>query len=207
MEEHTMNMSRRIRLAGTAYVVGGMLWFTLGAVQTAIWGFDPPSGSPAFYVIETIFVITQLLLLFGFFGLLWSGGVGRGVFGKIAFGLGALGHLVFVAGEAHSLMTGVLSDLVPLGALTSAVGVLLTGIAVATVKRWRGWARWMPLLVGLYPWLVMFPFIFISDGPNAYAIVGWGLARVALGLAIRAQADAVPTTNTSTGATFSQRGV
>lgn len=200
-----MNMSLRVRLAGTAYVVGGLLWFILGAVQTAIWGFDLPSGSPAFYVIETVFVITQMLLLFGFFGVLWSGGVGRSVFGKITFGLGALGHLVFVAGEAHSLMTGVLSDLVPVGALTSAVGILLTGIVVAAVKHWQGWTRWMPLLVGLYPWLVMFPFIFISDGPNAYAIVGWGLARVALGLAIRAQADATLTADTPTGAALSQR--
>jgi hypothetical protein len=34
----------------------------------------------------------------------------------------------------------------------------------------------------------MFPFIIIADAPNGYAIAGWGLVRLALGLAIRAQA-------------------
>ena len=148
-----------------------------------------------------------MLLLVGFFGVLWSGGVGRGGFGTIAFGLGVLGHLVFVAGEVHSLLSRTTSDLVALGALVSAVGMLLTGIAVLTAQQWQGWTRWMPLLAGLYPWLLMFPFIFLSGEPNSYAIAGWGLARLAVGFAIRTQANTMPVTAASTPTAVRQGSV
>jgi hypothetical protein len=42
-------------------------------------------------------------------------------------------------------------------------------------------------VAGLYFWVVMFPFLVFSGGPNGFAIAGWGLARLALGLAMRAQ--------------------
>src|SRR5215213_6988396 len=202
-----MNTSQRVRLAGTAYAVGGLLWFMVMTGLTMVFGGDPPPGSAAFLASETIYSIVQALLLFGFFGIYWGGGVGQGVFGKIAFGLGALGHLVFLAGEIHSLVAGTLSDLVPLGALVSAIGILVTGIAVVAAKQWRGWARWIPLLTGLYPWLVMFPLLFISGEPNSYTIAGWGLLRLALGLAIRAQADAVPDAASPADVQLSQRSV
>jgi len=101
-----------------------------------------------------------------------------------------LGHLLFVLLEAHSLFLGDLSPLFPLAPLVSAVGILLTGIAVLTAKQWQGWTRWMPLLTGLYPWLFMFPFLFIIGEPSNYAIGLWGLVRLVLGLAIRVQAEA-----------------
>lgn len=198
--------AQRIRLTGTAYAAGGILWFVLAVVQAAIWGIEPPAGSAAFYVIEAVFAIAQMLLLFGFFGVLWSEGVGRGVFGKIAFGIAVLGHLVFVAGEIHSLTSGRLSDLLAVGAMVSAIGIVLTGIATLMAQRWQGWTRWMPLLTGLYPLLVMFPFIFIADEPNPFAIAGWGLLRLALGLAIRVQAETVSAT-APTHVSVSQRGV
>jgi hypothetical protein len=90
-----MSTSQRVRLAGTAYAVGGLLWFMVMTGLTMVFGGDPPAGSAAFLASETIYSIVQALLLFGFFGIYWGGGVGQGVFGKIAFGLGALGHLVF----------------------------------------------------------------------------------------------------------------
>lgn len=202
-----MNSSRRVRLAGTAYAVGGAVWFVLATVVAVLFGVEPPPESAAFAPIQVVWILLQLLLLFGFFGVRWSAGVGRGLFGTIAFGLGVLGHLVFVAAEIHSLVSGVTSDIVALGALISAVGILLTGIAVLRAKQWQGWARWMPLLTGLYPWLLMFPFFVIADEPNPYAIAGWGLVRLALGLAIRAQADVVPVATLSGGVTLPQRGV
>ena len=202
-----MTSTHRVRLAGTAYAVGSVLWLVLLGSQTAIWGFEPPAGSVAFYAFEAAFVITQLLLLYGFFGVLWSDGIGRRMFGKIAFGIGVLGHLVFVAGEVHSLAIGTLSDLVPMGALVSAIGIVLTGITVLMAKRWQGWTRWMPLLAGLYPWLLMFPLIFISTEPNGYTIAGWGLARLALGLAIRAQAHDVPAATLRASTKLPQGGI
>lgn len=182
-------VNRRIQLAGTLYAMGGAMWFLVIVGATALGiPYDQPQTT-AFYGAEAIFVILQSLLLAGFFGIWWSDGMGRGLFGKIAFGLGALGHILFVLFEAYGLIMGDLPPVFPLAPLTSAVGILLTGIAVLTAKRWQGWTRWMPLLTGLYPWLFMFPFLFITGEPNEYTIGLWGLVRLVLGLAIRAQAD------------------
>jgi len=200
-----MGNARQGRLAGTLYAVGGGLWFLLAATMTALYGIELPPGTTGFYVTEAIFVVVQALLLVGWFGLRWSGAVGQGWFGRIAFWLGALGHLIFVVAEIHSLLIGTLSMLLPLGAITSAVGMLLTGIAVLLAKAWRGWTRWVPLLAGLYPWVAMFPFLALEGEPSGYAIAGWGLMRLALGLAIRAQADAESITDAAPASTMPQR--
>jgi hypothetical protein len=201
--------ARRVRLAGIAYMVGSVLWLVGGAVGLAIWGTDDvPPGSAAFSTVEAVFVLIQLLLLVGFFGVLWSDGIGRSIFGKIAFGIGATGHLLFLAGEAHSLVLGTLSEeLIALGALVSAIGMLLTGIVTLAAKRWQGWTRWMPLVAGLYPWLVMFPIFVIAAQTSSVAIVGWGLARLALGVAIYAQATVVSATTSVPRVKLPQGGI
>ena len=96
--------------------------------------FDEPHTS-AFTAAEVIFVVVQTVLLAGFFGIWWSGGVGRDLFGKIAFGLGTLGHILFVLLEAHSLALGELSPAFPLAPVVSAAGILLTGIAVLRARQ------------------------------------------------------------------------
>jgi hypothetical protein len=194
-----MENTQRVRWAGTTYVVGGALWFLVAAAGTVLYGLDPPSGSAAFYLGEVAFALLQTLLLVGWFGILWSGALGTGWFGKVAFAIAAMGHLIFVLAEIHSLMLGELSMLLPVGALTSAIGILLTGIAVARAGVWQGWARWMPLLTGLYFWVAMFPFLVVSGGPNGFAIAGWGLARLALGLAMRGQAEETRNRGRETG--------
>ena len=197
----------RVRMAGTAYAIGGLLWLVLAVVVAVVFGGDPPTASGAFLPSQIVWIIVQVLLLFGFFGIYWSSGVGQGVFGTIAFGLGVLGHVAFVAGEIHSLFIGASSDLLAVGALVSAVGMTLTGIAVLVANQWHGWTRWMPFLAGLYPFLFMFPILFIYGEPNSYTIAIWGLVRFALGLAIRTQADAMPSATPPADVTLSQRSV
>lgn len=185
-----MEQSRRARIAGTLYAVGGALWFVVATWVAARFGGDPPPGSRAFYLSEVGWLVVQLLLLIGFFGLVWSGAVGRSSFGRIALGVGVLGHALFVVAEVHSLLRGATSDLLPVAALVSALGLLLVGIAVIVARRWQGWARFVPLLAGLYFFVGMLPFIIIADTPNLFAIAGWGLFRLALGLAIRSEGQA-----------------
>ncbi len=188
-----MQSSRWVRLAGTAYAVGGALWVALALAMGVLYGGDPPPDSAAFVPSQLLWLLLQLLLLFGFFGLFWGRAVGNRLGGKLAFGLGLLGHLLFVAGEIHSLASHTISDLLAVAALVSAIGILFTGIAVLRAKQWQGWARWLPLLTGLYPFLVMFPLIAITGDANIFAIGGWGLVRLALGLAMRDQTATMPT--------------
>ena len=179
--------TQKVKQAGTLYAAGGAIWF-LFIVGSIITGFPwSEEHTTSFTVAETIFIIVQTLLLIGFFGIWWSGGVGQGTFGKIAFGLAALGHLIFVLVEIHSLILGDLSPLFPLAPVSSAVGILLTGIAVLRAKTWTGWTRWMPLITGIYPFIFMFPFVAVTGETLDIAIGFWGLIRLALGLAIRAQ--------------------
>jgi hypothetical protein len=128
-------------------------------------------------------IIIQLLLLIGVVELALSGAA-PGWFGGISLGLALLGRADFVAAEIHSLFIGYDSDLLALGALITAVGMTLVGIAVLRAKRWGGWERFTPLLAGVYPFVVMFPFIFITDEPSQLAIAGWGLPWLLLGYAI-----------------------
>jgi hypothetical protein len=185
-----MTTNNRGAVAGAAYALGGLLWFVVGVVGASIWDLEPQAGSAGFYLSEIVFLVAQLLLCFGLFGLRWSGAFARGLFSTIAFGIAALGHVAFVAAELHSLILGSLSDLLAIAALLSSIGLVLTGIAVLQARRWQGWARWIPLVTGLYFWVAMFPFILVADGPNGYVIAGWGLVRCLLGLAMRAQAAA-----------------
>ena len=65
--------AQRVRLAGIAYMVGSVLWLVGGAVGLAIWGTDDvPPGSAAFYTVEAVFVLIQLLLLVGFLWLFFG---------------------------------------------------------------------------------------------------------------------------------------
>jgi len=182
-----MEQSVRVRMAGTAYAVGGALWFIVATAVAARFGGDPPPASTAFYVAEVFWLVVQALLLVGFFGLLWGGAVARSRFGLIAFGVGVLGHALFVVAELHGLWVGATSGLLAVAALVSAVGLLLVGIATIRARRWQGWARFVPLLAGLYFFVAMLPFIVVADEPNLFAIGGWGLLRLAVGLAIRSE--------------------
>jgi hypothetical protein len=189
----------RVRLTGAAYAVGGALWVALAFTVGVLYGGDPPPDSAAFIPSQLLWLLLQLLLLFGFFGLFWGRAVSDSLFGKLAFGLGVLGHLLFVVGEIHSLASRTISDLLAVAALVSAIGILLTGIAVLRAKQWQGWARWLPLLTGLYPFFVMFPLIAITGDANIFAIGGWGVVRLALGLAMRTQAaTTLPATPSAT---------
>ena len=66
--------------------------------------------------------------------------------------------------------------------------MILAGIAVLRTRRWGGWHRFAPLLVGLWSLLVLTPASIASGGPPApvalWAITGWELCWVLLGVAV-----------------------
>ncbi|QHT70839.1 hypothetical protein GXP67_31425 [Rhodocytophaga rosea] len=70
----------------------------------------------------------------------------------------------------------------PLGALLSGLGMVVTGIQVLASKRWPGIKCILPLSVGLYPFLVMFPLLIITGHPDLVAIMGWGVPWLLLGI-------------------------
>ena len=170
----------KVRTAGVLCAVGGAGWLVNGMVSLVL---SQPTGA-AFAISEVLWIGIHLLLLIGVVGLALLG-VAPGWFGGIALGIALLGRVDFVLAEIHSLSIGDdTSFLLPLGALITAVGMTLVGIAVLRANRWGGWQRFMPLLVGVYPFVMMFPFIFITEEPSMLAITGWGLPWLLLGYAI-----------------------
>lgn len=168
-----------VRTAGVLCAVGGAGWLVNGLLSLVIY---QPVGT-AHAITEVFWVVIQSLLLIGVVGLALSGAA-PGWFGGISLGIALLGRVDFVAAEIHSLIIGYDSDLLPLGALITAVGMTLVGIAVLRARRWGGWQRFAPLLAGIYPFVAMFPFIFVTDEPSELAITGWGLLWLLLGYAL-----------------------
>ena len=185
----------KVRTAGVLCAVGGAGWLVNGMVNGVVslvtsqpYGVISQPYGMVFAIADIFWVVIQSLLLIGVIGLVLSGAA-PGWFGGIALGLALLGRVDFVVAEIHSLINVLVigedtSVLLPLGALTTAVGMTLVGIAVLRAKRWGGWQRFTPLLTGIYPFVAMFPFLLITGEPNILAITGWGLPWLLLGYAI-----------------------
>ncbi len=183
----SVQSSGQVRTAGVLCVAGAVGWLVTGSVSSVVGQL----GGTAFVVWEVAWILVQSLLLVGVVGLALSGAA-SGWFGGIALGIALLGRADFVAAEVHSLIIGEESFLLPVGALVTAVGMTLVGVAVLRAKRWSGWQRFAPLLAGVYPFVAMFPFIFITNEPSMLAIAAWGLPWLLLGYAIYSGSPASP---------------
>ena len=178
-------MFGKVRIAGALCAVGGAGWVVTGLLSSVI----SRPHTVAYALMQVPFIIVQLLLLVGVVGFAFSGAA-SGLLGGIALGIALLGRVVFVLAEIHSSILVDESILQPLGALITAVGMTLVGIAVLRTRRWGGWQRFIPLVVGVYPFLVMFPFVIATGEPNIVAISGWGLLWFLLGYAMWTSATA-----------------
>jgi len=188
-----MANTERIRLAGIACAVGGALWVI--TLMTAVVARQAVYGSVRSYrVWDGLLIVVQALLLVGVAGLAVSGAAGTGWLGRVGLGIALLGRTSFLIGELRSFVQGSDDELfVPLGALTTGLGMLLAGIAIVRTRRWGGWHRFIPLLAGLYPFVAMFPILAITGEPPLPMITLWGLLWLLLGLAMHAEASATGT--------------
>ena len=139
---------------------------------------------------ELVLAGHHLMILVGLFGLWRSGAAGDSTWAKIAFGLAAVTRGVFAIAELV-----VIFDLATANTLFSiatplhGVGMIGVGIAVLLSKRWQSWHSFMPLLCGLYPFVVLLPALIVSGGINFYALAGWSLLLLLLGVALWQEAD------------------
>lgn len=71
-----------------------------------------------------------------------------------------------------------------LPAFLTAVGMVVIGIQVPMTGMLKQWKRFTPLYVGLFPFVVMFPIVFITGNPSVHAILLWGLPWKIMGCAL-----------------------
>lgn len=101
-------------------------------------------------------------------------------------GLGSRRAFLFVpiAGAVSYLIAGIMPlPFAPLGAFLNGLGMILVGVASLKANIWAGWKRYAPLIVGLFPFLFMFPLLILTGARPAAMIGLWGFPWMALGLA------------------------
>lgn len=178
-----MENSRKIRLSGMASIAGGLIQIVLGIL--ILLGMDPD----VMPYVQIAFSLSVLLLTGGLLGLLWLKVLGRGK------GLLVIPLLGIVSYEtAHVIIFYKWDNTVdqpfsPLGALLIAVGMIACGIAAIRAKRWSGWNKFAPLLIGLYFFLGPLPAVISTGNPNYFLLSLWGLFWVNLGFSIISNAE------------------
>jgi hypothetical protein len=168
--------------ASLSLILSGLMQLIIGPMQQ----LDPVAPPTLDYAIRHgLIIVTHVLVLIGIVALARSGATGKSLLGKIGLGLALIAGAAFIPSEAiipfnfqlGNALDGTCGPLLGLG-------MILVGVAVLRAQQWQGWGRFVPLLFGLYPFLVIMPFIVATGQPNFAAIGGWGLFALLLGVAL-----------------------
>lgn len=150
-----------------------------GVIQALL----PAASSPAFTVRNDIVILSHVLVLIGVFGFARSGVADNSWLAKSGLGLALLASLVFIPAEITIQIRYALGEmLLGICAPLQGLGMVLAGIAVLGAGYWPGWTRFIPLLCGLYPFLVLIPVFAATGGPNFRAIAGLQVPYLLFGL-------------------------
>lgn len=174
----------RVRVLARLGVVGGLLG-ALQALVLLLWPaqvepdrFSHPQTPGAAAVTQVTFAVQHLLLIAGVLALL---GVARGRLLRgglwatvVALGLLTVMELVAIAAVAEpagSPLVGVVEALYGIPTILAGIGLVVAGIGVLRGGDLPG-PRWLPLVVGLFVFVVLLPALM---GP-------FTLARIAIGV-------------------------
>ncbi len=177
---------RFVRAAGLSCIIGGVILFG-SAIGLAL--FPPERGTTAFIVANILTQVGYLFVFIGLVGLVRSRAAGTGWLAKIGLSLALLACVLFILSESVFLFQPALGVmLLVIFEVLLAVGMLLSGSSVLRNRRWQRWHRFIPLLFGLYHFLVTIPAFVITGGPNFWAISGQNLWWILLGVALQVEA-------------------
>lgn len=160
----------------------------VGAIIGIITAFAPATADPKgplFLWVGLVLVALHVLDVIGIVGFGASGASGNGWLARIGLSAAVVGYVLVTAAEATlriSYEQGI--NLFGLAVPFAGFGFILAGIAVIRVKQWTNWRMLIPLVTGLYPFVVLLPAFAITQGPNFLAIAGWSVCRLALGIAL-----------------------
>ena len=165
---------------GTAWIAGGSVWLVAGLLHADNgWRFDTSA---------VLWLLADLLIAAGIVGLFVLRPHGQNRIGTAALVLTLLARVAFAGGEIASIIEG--NDegpLIPLGALLTAVAMTAYGIIVLREHQVGGPGRWSFLVMGIYPFIAMFPILAITGEPSYVLIAGWGLPAALIGFTVLSQ--------------------
>jgi len=161
---------------GAAWIAGGAAWLVAGLLHADNgWRLDTAA---------LLWFGADLLIAAGIVGLLILRPHGQSGIGTAALVVALAARVAFAVGEIVYIIEG--NDegpLIPLGALLTAVAMTAYGIVVLRRHRTGGPHRWAFLLMGIYPFIAMFPVLAITGEPSSVLIAGWGLPAAFIGFA------------------------
>jgi hypothetical protein len=168
-----MESTNSIRNTGLITIAGALIGIVV-SIARMIEVSLPAAGAVS--VEEILTVIAFVTLFFGVACLARSGAAGNGSAAKIGFGtvivgliLAAFYEIALIFQSEPSEVPGILSG------LQVGVGMLAVGIAVLQAKRWQGWRRFTPILIGLYPLLMVFTYPLLESSPSLAGGAGQAL--------------------------------
>lgn len=169
-------------LAGLG-MLGGLVQILGGILET----IDRVQPGQAGYEVRTSLMGLAYLLFLAPVAALSRSGLAEGRrtprLGLIAAGAGWILYAVaqFLLQVDVNLAERVLF---PIGTVIIGVGMITVGVGVLRSLRWTGWRRAVPLICGLYPFVVIFPSFASTGEPNFLVLSGWGVCWFALGAAL-----------------------
>ncbi|MDE3091776.1 MAG: hypothetical protein KGJ80_20580 [Chloroflexota bacterium] len=193
-----MSQNGFVKIAAILLVVSSAIDALIGIVTNLNPALANPQGS-FFLWAGVVLVGLHVLEVIGVLGFWASGASGKGWLARIGLSAAVIGYVLIIVAEATlrvSLDQG--NNLFGLATPFAGLGFILAGIAVIRAKQWTGWQMLIPLIIGLYPFVVLLPAFAITQGPNFLAIAGWSVCRLALGIAL-AQTSQNKITNPNRG--------
>jgi hypothetical protein len=185
------------RMGNQGFIRTAALWSAagsaLGAAIGIMAGLVPliHEDTPAVTIPrELVLASFHVMLLFGLLALWRSGAVGNSAPAKIGFGLAVVSRAIFAVAELIVIFDSNMANMI-FGIATPLQGLGMIGIGVAVLRtmRWKGWHTLVPLLCGLYTFVVLLPAFILSGGPNYYVIGGWSICFLLLSVALYQEAD------------------
>jgi hypothetical protein len=91
----------------------------------------------------------------------------------------------------HIISLKILVPFAPLGSLLYAIGFIIIGIISIKAKIWNNWQRFTPLIIGLFPFIMMYPLLIITGNPPHHIIPLWGIAFLIFGFSAWLQSNQI----------------
>ena len=194
--------SSRTRTGSLALIVAGLFGpvsaVFLSVVPPAVPAerFSYPLDAGGHTAIQIVFFVYHLALAWGLWAVWRSGAAGHSRLATIG-GVGSVVSMVLLACQelvAISAATAVypsttadtVGGVYGVISILNGLALILLGVAVLRARRWSGWARWLPLVLGVYVIVPLTPAIFgpfvlarltIGVWVLLFAALGWALSR------------------------------
>jgi hypothetical protein len=162
-------------------LLGGTAW-----VVTGLAGLDAVDGTGGFYATEAAWIVVHVLVLVGLVGLIRSCPPAE-TLSRRGLTVALVGRIGFLVAEIVAM--AVADDeiaLFPVAALLTAAGMIAGGVGSLRANRWGPWSGFAPLVMGVYPFIAMFPLVAITGERPNISVSLWGLTIIGIGVAMLA---------------------